>query len=340
MPLPILGRMRATLIYNPGAGGAASLTSDELQEAMLDAGLSPVYRSTSSEADLDAALADPGGLVVVAGGDGTVRAVATRLAGRGVPMTILPMGTANNIAGAIGLTGGPLDVIASLPSFRPRPFDLGLVRGPWGEDYFLEAAGFGLFAAVMATYDPEAGKSPLRALGSIVQTLSGWHSSEYRLELDGEPLSGSFLLVEAMNTAATGPRLRLAPDADPSDGLLDVVVIEENNRTGLATYLANLITGHLADLPNVTVRRARRISLEWDGSPLHLDAEVRPEPVARGQDEQPAEGATPDHHDPRAPLSVGGGRVEIELIAGALELWLPGSPATDSIPFQAAPAAA
>lgn len=338
--LLILGRMRATLIYNAGSGGSGSLSSDTLQEALLDVGLNPVYRSTATERDLDVALADPGDVVLVAGGDGTVRAVATRLAGRGVPIAILPMGTANNIAGTLGLTGGPLDQVAGLANPRPRPFDLGLVRGPWGEDYFLEAVGVGLFASVMATYDPEAGKSPLRALGSVVQTLTGWTSSEYRLELDGQLITGRFLLVEAMNAAATGPRLRLAPGADPSDGLLDVVLVEDDDRTGFATYLTNILTGHLGDLPNVNVRRARRIVLDWDGSPLHLDAEVRPQPRPRPEEAEPAGGATPDRHDPRAPLSLEAGRVEIEVLAGALELWLPGPPTEVQDPAAGEPAPA
>ena len=55
-------------------------------------------RLVSDRKKLDRQLEDPGELVVVAGGDGSVKAVALALAGRGIPMAILPMGTANNIA--------------------------------------------------------------------------------------------------------------------------------------------------------------------------------------------------------------------------------------------------
>lgn len=112
-------------------------------EALIKAGYQPVYRATSSEEDLDHALDGVHGLVVVGGGDGTVRAVASRLIGKNIPLAVIPSGTANNIARALGIEGNSLEIIAGLEQPMRRYYDVGKVQAPWGEDYFLEAAGYG-----------------------------------------------------------------------------------------------------------------------------------------------------------------------------------------------------
>ena len=291
--------VRATLIHNASAGGASLATSEDLVAALRAVGLEAEHRPTEQESDLDGALADPGDLVVAAGGDGTIRAVVTRLAGRGVPLVVLPLGTANNFAASLGLSGGPLELIAGLGSPERRPVDVGRARGPWGERVFLEAAGIGVFASAMAAYGPDDGKSPLRAITAAVQTLPGYAAIACCVTLDGVEQRKPLVLVEAMNTPAVGPRLRFAPGADPGDGVFDVVMIEEDGRVGLTSYLTGIVAGRLESLPNVTVTRARSLRLEWTGAPLHADAEI-----LGAEGEQWA---------------------ELTLEPGAIEVWLPGT---------------
>lgn len=292
--------MQATLLINPKAGNTASVETLDLQNLLYEAGFSSEHRPTENETDLDTALQDPGDLVVAVGGDGTLRAVATRLAGKGVPLVLVPMGTANNIGNALGLVRNPQQILSGLQQPRRQTFDLGRLRGPWGEDYFLEGAGTGLFAATLATYDPEEGKNPLRALTATVQTLSGYQPQEIKVWLDGEEQSQTTVLLEVMNTPAIGPRLRLAPNADPGDGWLDVVVVNPDQQVGFTTYLNNLLQGKFDDLPNVNVNRCRKVELEWNGSPFHCDGEVRSDETLE----------LPQH-------------IEIEVWPAALELWLP-----------------
>jgi diacylglycerol kinase (ATP) len=294
----------ATLIYNPQAGGASLVSGADLVDALGSVGLKAQHRPTEKEEDLDRVFEQPGEVVVVAGGDGTIRAVARRLAGRGIPLVILPLGTANNLAGSLGISGQPLDVIARLAEPRSIKLDLGRAVGPWGEGVFLEAAGVGMLATTMAAYGPEDGKSPLRAIQAVIATMPGYTPIGCKVTCDDTELEGRYVMVEAMNTPAVGPRLRLAPEADPSDGWLDVVLIEEHDRVGLAAYIANLALGQLETLPNVSVRRARSVSLEWEDSPLHLDAEL-------------FSSASVDDQGPKK------FRADFRLEVGALEVWLP-----------------
>ena len=86
----------------------------------------------------------------MAGGDGTVGKVARRLIGSRTPLAILPMGTANNIANTLGITGRSLEqLIKGWNTARCINFDAGVAKGPWGSRCFIEGFGTGLFAEVM-----------------------------------------------------------------------------------------------------------------------------------------------------------------------------------------------
>ena len=90
-------------------------------------------------------------VVAVAGGDGTVEEVATAIAGRHLPIAVLPLGTANNISRALGQANFPFeDLVAGWADAWRQPFDIGLARGPWGTFRFLESVGAGLLADGMA----------------------------------------------------------------------------------------------------------------------------------------------------------------------------------------------
>ncbi len=106
--------METTLIYNQQAGNTTQPGPDQILEALRQVGFDPVYRPTETEEELDDVLAQAKDLVVVAGGDGSVRAVAIRLLGRNIRITPLPMGTANNLARTLALPANPLKIIAGL----------------------------------------------------------------------------------------------------------------------------------------------------------------------------------------------------------------------------------
>jgi diacylglycerol kinase family enzyme len=84
--------------------------------------------------------------VLVAGGDGTVGKIARHLIGRKIPLSVLPLGTANNLARTLGFHPSVETLIAQLKDGESSKFDVGLARGPWGKRYFFEGAGAGLLA--------------------------------------------------------------------------------------------------------------------------------------------------------------------------------------------------
>lgn len=158
--------MRATLIHNVNAGGTFRLSSERILELLSESGYDTVHLPTEDEHELKTVLGDPlydpGELVVVAGGDGTIRAVALALLGRPgprVPLALVPLGTANNIAHTLSLTAPPETLLRGLAAPQRRAFDLGHLSAPWGEGWFLEAFGVGLIARGWTATSPHRARA-------------------------------------------------------------------------------------------------------------------------------------------------------------------------------------
>lgn len=279
--------MRVTLIHNPGAGKQAKGSAEQMIEALTDAGHEVRYQSSKDDG-WKQALKKDADLIAVAAGDGTVGRVTRRLVGRGVPITVLPSGTANNIGRSLGLTERPFEeLIRGWETARRVKLDVGVASGPWGERYFIEGVGTGLFAELLASSAaaPEKAKarkskgrssavvdSALRRLRDLAEHID---PIEVNAQLDGKDISGSYVLFEALNLRYVGPNLHLAHDSNPSDGELDVILVSEAERKRLLYYLDHWQDDRdrLAVLPS---ERGRRLELEWAGFPLHIDDKLRP----------------------------------------------------------------
>jgi diacylglycerol kinase (ATP) len=275
--------MRLTLIHNPAAGHQAP-TREDLLQALRDAGHEAAYQSVKGP-HLAEVLRAPGDLVLVAGGDGTIRRAARHLVGRGIPMAVLPIGTANNISKTLGVTGDPRDLIAGLASARRILIDVGVARGPWGQSRFLEAVGFGLFPELMAGLEADgaddgafrhAEEEIEHDLHALTEALGLHEPRDCQLRLDEADLSGRYLFVEALNMRTIGPNLNLASDADPADGLLDVALLPEAQREVFQNHLRQRLDG-LEMAPGITVRRGSRLQLSIGGNErLHIDDALWP----------------------------------------------------------------
>ncbi len=270
--------MKVTLVHNPTAGDGGTCDADALVRLIVRADHEVTYVS-SKENGWSKSLQQPADLVAVAGGDGTVGKVARRLLGRDRPFTILPTGTANNTARSLGLTDAShADLIAGWAGGQRMRLDIGVATGPWGERPFIEGFGLGLFAETMArlvtTGTPEreraraAGDEMASSRRLLSERLQRQQPAWLTVLLDGRNLSGEFVLLEAMNTSHVGPNLHLAPDADPGDGLLDLVLLTEDDRGRLEHHLTG---GADARPPALAIHRGKFLRVEWDRAAAHID---------------------------------------------------------------------
>lgn len=317
--------MQTTLIYNPHSGIGLKPRPEEIMNALRRIGHEPVYVPTSKETDLSHALEDVQDLVVVAGGDGTIKAVATRLLDRNIPIAPVPLGTVNNIARILGLNASPLEIVEGLGKPHERTLDIGRMHTPHGPEYFLEAMGFGIFADVLKRYKPDDGKSIPRGIQSIMETLSRYQPKFFHVSLDGEDLSGKYLLFEVINTPVIGPRFVMAPDARPDDGYFDLVLIHAGQRENYLQYIAGMLAGNLGDFPlSSIVRRGRRLDVAWRGFPLHLDEEIVPASNWTWETAPPEQS-----EDSTSQLDVSKPHLQVDLIPSAVRFWLPASMAKE-----------
>ncbi len=276
--------MNAKLIWNANASNTTN-DPNSIIEALKNVGIIPELCQTECLEDLDLVLEQNEDAVIVAGGDGSLRQVVKRLRGRDIPIILLPLGTANNFAGALGVRRDPFELIAALEHRTTRQVDLGVVRFNEQEDVFLEGAGVGLFAHAMLSYGEDHGKSVLRALHAITKTITLAPKIQmgFRATLEDnsiETFSGNLSLFEVMNTTALGPRLPLVPSADLSDGLLDLLTIEPDGSTGFLNYAINALSGSLESLENVTLRRIKEVQLDFSGGALHFDGDSCQLPIS------------------------------------------------------------
>jgi diacylglycerol kinase (ATP) len=264
--------MRVTLIHNPGAGDEEG-SGEALLRRIAGAG-HEVRHASIRDDGWEEALDAPADLIAVAGGDGTVAPVVVRLRDRGVPVVLIPEGSANNVARTLGVYDTPLGPAEWADAPRRR-LDVGRASAGGVECPFVESAGGGVVADVLRRAEAEpgdpGGAGSLRQGRDLLRrAIAEAAAPEWGVVVDGHDRSGRYLAVEAMNIRESGPRLPLAPGADPGDGLLDVVLAAPGDREALAR-LADPPGTPAAALPAI---RGRRVSLRVPpGVPFHVDDE-------------------------------------------------------------------
>jgi diacylglycerol kinase family enzyme len=271
--------MRVLLVYNAEAGADDTPARQHILDVIQRGG--HTASAVTTRDNWRAAITDDHDLVVAAGGDGTVRRVASAMAGRRLPMTILPLGTANNSATALGLAGLTVEAVTERwASARRRSLDLLVAKGPWGESLVVEGVGLGLFAATMAALDArrnielahidDRDEKVDTVIRRLRERLSEHPSYTLQLTLDGREIPDEFVLVEALNIPFVGPNLHLAPDADPTDGLMDVVLVDAGARGDLDRYFARRLMGEVRPV-TLPIQRGRVLTITWTGFELHMD---------------------------------------------------------------------
>ena len=271
--------MRVLLIHNPKAGDRKH-SQKQLMASLTRCGHQAFYQSIK-ERGWKKAFNKPVDLVIESGGDGTVHKTAWQLMGSGIPLAILRLGTANNLARSLGFTESVDEILQSLHCGKGRPFDIGVARRSSRTEYFLEAAGGGLFADYFpaAIANEQKGASPeeeLTAHLSLLRQLSlDYPARHWKISIDGKDISGRYILLGAMNIRSAGPALHLAPKAKTDDGGLDFVAVREDEREIFIKHVDAHLAERKARVP-LTPHKFRELVITSPPGALHLDGEQWP----------------------------------------------------------------
>lgn len=212
-------------------------------------------------------------MVVACGGDGTVNAVASAVAGTDVTLGIVPMGTGNLLAHNFGIPSDTEEALAVLDRGVDRRVDTGTLAGR----RFLGLAGTGLDATMVK----DASSTAKRRLGWIAYVpplVRSLRDERFTVTItsDGEEHRWQRCLsVLVGNVGDVHAGVTVLPAAVPDDGILDVAVIAPSRPSQWVTTAARLATGSASDGGGITRLRGTRFDIELDAArPLEVDGEV------------------------------------------------------------------
>ena len=269
--------MRVLLAGNPASGsGRGAAAIERAARGLRELGASVDVLRSEGPGHVRRALSEgvPHERVIACGGDGVVSEAAAALRGTGVPLAVVPAGRGNDLARALSLPRGTVAAVKLALSGTPRPMDLGLANGR----AFCTVAACGLDAEVsrMARASVLPLPGPGVYLVELLRALRRPPAFAARLEHDGGVFEDELLVLAVANTATYGGGFRIAPDARPDDGLLDVVAIRTRSRLQALALVPRVMRGTHLTLGGVTVFRTRRLvaklspdaAIEGDGEPL------------------------------------------------------------------------
>lgn len=270
---------RILVIANAQAGGGDDDTTDTVEQVLSAAADVTVVRP-GDPSELTAAIADRDGReVAVLGGDGSLHLVVQTLYDRGeldtTPLGLVPLGTGNDFARTMDLPLDPGDAAQVIAAGRLRRLDI-----------MVDADGGVVVNAVHVGVGAEAGKESKDLkprLGKLAYAagaaVAGARTQGWRLgvAVDGRVVNDRrtrVLMVGVGNGVTVGGGTKLAPDARPDDGLVDVVVSRSLGPAARVAYAAQMAVGRHVNRDDVVAVRGREVRIAGDRVPVNTDGEL------------------------------------------------------------------
>ena len=272
-------KTRARVICNPSSGGG-TCEPDAVREGLGD--LDIEWFATGGTGDAQEAAEEwSDGLLIVVGGDGTVNEVVNGLgkAGfpKGVTLAVLPMGTGNDLAATLAIPDDLEEAQETIRAGRVRTFDVARIRSEGVEERFfinVASGGYGAETSALADEELKGRWGKLAYFRASLEKARDFEVREVKVTLDGEDRMLRAVNVAVGNCRYAGGGWLAAPRANPEDGLLDLVVIEDIGLTeALALAPAALAKSDYLGKEGVFSARAKKIRVETDPGGLDFTAD-------------------------------------------------------------------
>ncbi len=279
MTPPAMGFRKVRIVFNRRSGpgrsklGAVQRAVSRHWGSVADRAWYFPTGAAESDAMVDAAVADGADCVLVCGGDGTVSSVGRRLAGTGVAMGVVPLGSGNGLARHFGQSLDPAKAVAQLAAGAVRDMDVGVAGGV----PFLVSASVAWDAALVEAYDA----IPFRGVASYA--LAGaWAYFDYSPQPVEATLDGAETLRLAKpflfsigNLAGWGGGALIDADASAEDGRLELIAAERRDAPAMLAALPRVFRQGGKALPGVVHRTFRELRVVRPAAaPVQLDGEL------------------------------------------------------------------
>jgi len=267
--------MKKGMLYYNSLAGPVPLSERRLSallERLYSIGYATEAVTCSSVDQLDSALdLSNKDLLLIYGGDGTIRSLLPQVIQSRVPVALLPAGTANVLARELEIPRDPLRAINVLKKGRRRTVFLG--KG--GDQYFHLMTGIGLDGYVIQQTNERLKKAMGRGAFWMAGLRSFWDYplKPFEIELDGESLEATFAVVS--NSKYYGGQLLIAPDANVSENCLDACIFTSTSRTRFFRYLFGALRGEHVHYPDVVYRKVSGVKVHGNGNlPVQMDGDL------------------------------------------------------------------
>lgn len=195
-------------------------------------------------------------IVLAVGGDGTLHHVLNSADVAGQILGIVPAGTGNDFASAIGMPSQLDAAIAHLTQLKPVATDYGVINGV----RYHNSAGFGLDAATLRLRETRKNMLTRNYNLAFLMALAGLRCPRLQIKYDGGEAEGRYFWVLAMNTRQIGGGTKIAPHADIADGLLDMVLVRETSKLNLIRHMPATLQGKHTNLPMICYEQVQTVS--------------------------------------------------------------------------------
>lgn len=285
MPTVSSRRPKLTIVVNPrsGRGRAGRLlpkVSAELIRCLPEVSLR--VRRTTSYADAreqalqvvaEAAAPEPGqrpDILVMMGGDGMASLGINACANSHVQLGIIPAGTGDDFARGMGLPREPLAAARVVAAGVARQVDLALVSGDIADGSSQRYVGCIVSSGYDAKVNHRVNSTP-HFLGqfnygwAVLTEIAKLRALNYRVVIDGQPRELAAILIAVANAGYFGGGIHMCPNADPTDGLLDLTIIGPASRWDLIRLFPKLFRSDFIEHPAISYMRAKEVILDGDG---------------------------------------------------------------------------
>jgi YegS/Rv2252/BmrU family lipid kinase len=276
--------MRIVAIVNPmsGAGmdpsvasGRVAMIRDELARRRLDGSVHLTERAGHAREMAARAASENVDLVIVWGGDGTVNEVGGGLAGSPTALALIPAGSGNGLAAALGVSRDPQAALATAFDGRTIAVDMGKLN----DRPFFNVAGIGIDAHIANLFNrrTRGKRGPLPYVVIGVREGCRYTGALYKVTFDGESEATSYkaLLIAFANGREYGMGMRIAPQARLDDGLLEACIVEDRPVVARFLHARHLALGTIDRVPRIILRSVRSATVESSGQIVyHVDGET------------------------------------------------------------------
>jgi len=263
------------VVINPVAGkGRVGKKIDRIKSELSSAGLTVSRHYTEYPGHANLLVTNhtfgKGEICVCAGGDGTFNEIASALAGTGIPIAVLPFGSGNGLARSLGIKSGIRSLIKYLSGNKIQRID----GGHFSDKFFFCTCGIGFDAVVADKFNERSKRGLIGYVSHVIRSFFSYKGISANVLIDGKNFSGKFFLITIANAPQYGNNAMIAPGANVSDGIFDVVLIKPFPGIFAPLVAIALFSGFIAAIPQVSIFKARDIQiLSADSHLMHADGE-------------------------------------------------------------------